>query len=179
MTHYDSYDSYDSLWLIWLSMTQMTQYDSVWLIMTHMTHYDSYDSVWLKWLSMTQYDSYYSKWLIWLTVTCPYLISSFLHKQNTQYIHTNGVVALKLMGSTWLMWVIWLTMTHCDFCDSYDLPWPWLIWLRNNQNIQISIKYRVASYFTLNSWLMCMRQRYTCVLYGAYKWHDYERSYEH
>ena len=76
------------------------------------------------------------------------------------------MVALKLMGSTWLMWVIWLTMTHCDLCDSYDLPWPWLIWLRHNQNIQISIKYRVASYFTLNSWLMFMRQRYTCVLYG-------------
>ena len=134
------------------------------LIMTHMTHYYSYDLVWRIWLGMTQYDSV---WLIWLTVTHLYLVSSSLQKPNIQYIRAKGVVALKLMGSTWLMWVIWLIVTCVTHMTHHD-----------SDITKISI---YAWY------LMHMRQRdplrhvghVSSRSYGTYKWHEYERSYEH
>ena len=59
------------------------------------------------------------------------------------------MVALKLMGSTWLIWVIYFTMTHHDSCESFDSSWLIMTYMTdydsynsgNNHDIQISIKY--------------------------------------
>ena len=56
--------------------------------------------------------------------------------QRRFFAKTSEHGCIETNGPTWLMWDLWLIMTHCDLYD-----------------IQLSMKYRVAWYIIVQSWV--------------------------
>ena len=77
-------------------------------------------------------------------------------KPDIQYtrIRTNGVVALKLMGSTGFMWVISLTVTHCEWwCSKIKIASK--IWLSVCHN---SREWHTRCFFQLDSIISYLKE---------------------